>query len=100
LATLQRIEQNDGVVKGNFSTILKIQKALEQAGIGFTDGDAGKSASVCRWTSLYEDRLNSTTFFTNCNTAGNIFTAVDLPWKQRLWLRQFEATQGRRDYCW
>ena len=42
LATLQRIEQNDGVVKGNFSTILKIQKALEQAGIAFTDGDAGE----------------------------------------------------------
>jgi transcriptional regulator with XRE-family HTH domain len=42
LATLQRIEQNDGVVKGNFSTILKIQKALERAGIVFTDGDAGE----------------------------------------------------------
>jgi predicted transcriptional regulator len=42
LATLQRIEQNDGVVKGNFSTILKIQRALEQAGIVFTDGDAGE----------------------------------------------------------
>ena len=42
LATLQRIEQNDGVVKGNFSTILKIQKALEQAGIVFTDDDAGE----------------------------------------------------------
>ena len=40
LATLQRIEQNE--VKGNFSTILKIQKALEQAGIVFTDGDAGE----------------------------------------------------------
>jgi transcriptional regulator with XRE-family HTH domain len=42
LATLQRIEQNDGVVKGNFSTILKIQKALEQAGILFTDDEAGE----------------------------------------------------------
>lgn len=42
LATLQRIEQNDGVVKGNFSTILKIQEALEQAGIRFTDDDAGE----------------------------------------------------------
>ena len=42
LATLQRIEKNDGVVKGNFSTILKIQKALERAGIVFTDGDAGE----------------------------------------------------------
>ena len=42
LATLQRIEQNEGVVKGNFSTILKIQKALEQAGILFTDDEAGE----------------------------------------------------------
>ena len=42
LATLQRIEQNEGVVKGNFSTILKIQKVLEQAGIQFTDGEAGE----------------------------------------------------------
>jgi hypothetical protein len=42
LTTLQRIEQNEGVVKGNFSTILKIQKALEQAGIKFSDDEAGK----------------------------------------------------------
>ena len=41
LATLQRIEQNEGVVKGNFSTVLKIQNALEQAGIHFTD-EAGE----------------------------------------------------------
>jgi transcriptional regulator with XRE-family HTH domain len=42
LATLQRIEQNEGVVKGNFSTILKIQKVLEQAGIRFIDDEAGE----------------------------------------------------------
>lgn len=42
LATLQRIEQNEGVVKGNFSTILKIQSVLEQAGILFTDDEAGE----------------------------------------------------------
>ena len=42
LATLQRIEQNEGVVKGNFSTILKIQKALEQAGIHFTDDESAE----------------------------------------------------------
>jgi hypothetical protein len=29
-------------VKGNFSTILKIQKVLERAGIHFTDDDAGE----------------------------------------------------------
>ena len=40
LATLQRIEQTEGVVKGNFSTIIKIQKTLEQAGIKFTDDGA------------------------------------------------------------
>ena len=39
---LQRIEQNEGVVKGNFSTVLKIQRALEEAGIHFTDGGAGE----------------------------------------------------------
>jgi transcriptional regulator with XRE-family HTH domain len=42
LATLKRIEQNDGLIKGNFSTILKIQHALEQAGIHFTDDDNGR----------------------------------------------------------
>jgi transcriptional regulator with XRE-family HTH domain len=42
LATLRRIEQNEGMVKGNFSTILKIQKALEQAGIHFTEDDTGE----------------------------------------------------------
>jgi transcriptional regulator with XRE-family HTH domain len=41
LTTLQRIEQSEGVVKGNFSTILKIQKAFEKAGILFTDDEAG-----------------------------------------------------------
>jgi transcriptional regulator with XRE-family HTH domain len=41
-ATLQRIEQSNGIVKGNFSTILKIQKALEQAGIHFTEDDTGE----------------------------------------------------------
>jgi predicted transcriptional regulator len=42
LATLQRIEQTEGVVKANFSTVLKIQKALEKAGILFTDDDTGE----------------------------------------------------------
>jgi hypothetical protein len=30
------------VVKGNFATVLKIQKVLEQAGIHFTDDEAGE----------------------------------------------------------
>jgi len=41
LATLQRIEQSGGILKGNFGTILKIQKTLEQAGICFSDDEAG-----------------------------------------------------------
>ena len=42
LATLRRIEQTEGIVKGNFSTVIKIQKALEQAGIHFTEDDTGE----------------------------------------------------------
>ena len=42
LATLQRIEQNEGVLKGNFSTILKIQRAFEKAGIHFIEEHEGE----------------------------------------------------------
>ena len=42
LATLQRIEQNEGILKGNFSTILKIERALEEAGIHFIEDDKGE----------------------------------------------------------
>jgi transcriptional regulator with XRE-family HTH domain len=42
LATLQRIEQSKSVVKGNFETVLKIQRALETAGIRFTEDEAGQ----------------------------------------------------------
>jgi transcriptional regulator with XRE-family HTH domain len=45
LATLQRIEQSEGVVKGKFATVLKIQNALEQAGIRFID-DEGDDVGV------------------------------------------------------
>jgi len=45
LATLQRIEQSKGVVKGNFATVLKIQNALEEAGIHFID-DEGHEIGV------------------------------------------------------
>jgi predicted transcriptional regulator len=41
LATIQRIEKSHGPVSGNYSTVLKIQAALEKAGIEFTDGDGG-----------------------------------------------------------
>ena len=36
LATIARIEQGEGMVQGNFSTIMKIQQALESEGISFT----------------------------------------------------------------
>ena len=51
LATLQRIEQNDGLVQANFSTVMKIQSALERAGIEFTDDDGfvGVRVSKKRW---------------------------------------------------
>ncbi len=42
LATLQRIEKSEGVVKGKFATVFKIQRALEKAGIHFTDDEAGE----------------------------------------------------------
>ena len=53
LATLQRIEQNDGLVQANFSTVLKIQTALEKAGIQFTDDDGfvGVRVDKKRWKS-------------------------------------------------
>jgi transcriptional regulator with XRE-family HTH domain len=35
LATIARIEQGEGMVQGNFSTIMKIQQALEREGISF-----------------------------------------------------------------
>ena len=44
LATIARIEQGEGMVQGNFSTITKIQQALEREGISFTanhDGGIG-----------------------------------------------------------
>ena len=51
LATLQRIEQTDGLVQANFSTVLKIQGALERAGIQFTDedGQVGVRVEKKRW---------------------------------------------------
>jgi predicted transcriptional regulator len=36
LATIARIERGEGMVQGNFSTITKIQLALEREGISFT----------------------------------------------------------------
>ncbi len=42
LATIARIEQGEGTVQGNFSTIMKIQQALEREGVSFiADPDGG-----------------------------------------------------------
>ena len=41
LATVARIEQGEGMVQGNFSTIMKIQQALERQGISFSDNQDG-----------------------------------------------------------
>ena len=41
LATLARIEQGQGMVQGNFSTVIKIQRALEKEGISFTENQDG-----------------------------------------------------------
>ena len=41
LATIARIEQGEGMVQGNVSTIMKIQQALEREGISFTSNQDG-----------------------------------------------------------
>ena len=41
LATIARIEQGEGVVQGNFSTITKIQQAFERQGISFITESGG-----------------------------------------------------------
>jgi transcriptional regulator with XRE-family HTH domain len=46
LATLQRIEQSKGVLKGNFETVMKIQKTLENAGIQFMDDELGEGVRL------------------------------------------------------
>ena len=39
LATLARIEQREGQVQGNVSTIVRIQEALEKVGIRFLEDE-------------------------------------------------------------
>jgi hypothetical protein len=36
------LERDEGIEKGKFSTVIKIQKALEQAGIHFTEDNTGE----------------------------------------------------------
>jgi DNA-binding XRE family transcriptional regulator len=39
IATIQRMEKEDGPITGNISTALKIQAAFEKAGISFLEVD-------------------------------------------------------------
>lgn len=48
LATLGRIEQGSGTVQGNFSTIMRIQTALELQGIRFIDDAEGYGVRLVR----------------------------------------------------
>ena len=41
LATIARIEQMEGLAQGHVATIIRIQNALERAGIRFIDGEGG-----------------------------------------------------------
>jgi len=46
IATIRRIEGQDGPVMGYVSTLMRIQSAFEQAGIRFLDNDAGGGIGV------------------------------------------------------
>lgn len=39
MATVQRLEQANGVASGSYATVLRIQTALERAGIRFIEED-------------------------------------------------------------
>jgi transcriptional regulator with XRE-family HTH domain len=46
LATIQRIEKGSGVAKGNVDTIIRLQQALERAGVCFLDADTTAGIGV------------------------------------------------------
>jgi hypothetical protein len=46
IATIRRIEGQEGPVMGYVSTLMRIQSAFEQAGIVFLDNDAGAGFGV------------------------------------------------------
>jgi transcriptional regulator with XRE-family HTH domain len=46
IATIRRIEGQDGPVMGYVSTLMSIQSAFEQAGIRFLDSDTGGGIGV------------------------------------------------------
>ena len=40
LSTIRRMESSEGLIRGNAANVWKIQQALEDVGIEFTNGDA------------------------------------------------------------
>ena len=46
VATIRRIEGQDGPVMGYVSTLMRIQSAFEKAGIHFLDNDSGGGIGV------------------------------------------------------
>ena len=50
VATINRIEQQTAVAMGNVATIMRLQQALEKAGIKFLDTDTNGGPGV-RWKS-------------------------------------------------
>jgi transcriptional regulator with XRE-family HTH domain len=46
LATIARLEQGEGLVRGNVTTVFKIQRALEAAGVMFIGEDDTAGAGV------------------------------------------------------
>ena len=46
IATIRRIEGQQGPMMGYVSTLMRIQSAFEQAGVRFLDNDAGEGIGV------------------------------------------------------
>lgn len=48
LATIARIERQEGPAQGHTSTIIRMQEALERAGIRFTEDELGFGVQLSR----------------------------------------------------
>lgn len=40
LATIQRMEQGEGILQGHVSTVVRLRNALEKAGVSFIEGES------------------------------------------------------------
>ena len=54
IATIRRLEAQDGVLRGMSDTIWKVQAALEKAGIVFIEGDDSSGPGV-KWALPLDD---------------------------------------------